>query len=180
MELKCSLKVLVLGLSMGGLVACSSHSSMSDDSDYAAYNRSSAHQAHTAGLGSDAAFPGAHAGEMNNETGRKNNTVYFGFDSSRVRPGYQAIADANANYLHSHPNARIRLEGHTDPRGSREYNVALGQRRANQVAEQLALLGVGEEQMVRVSYGKEKLAAAGDDDESYQLDRRVEIIYEMG
>lgn len=179
MELKNPLKGVVLGLGIVGLAACSSESSMYGNDSYARYEQS-APQAQTAGLGREEAFPGAHAGEVDLATGHKNNTIYFGFDSSRVKPEFQAMMDANAKYLHNHPDGRIRLEGHTDPRGSREYNVGLGQRRANQVAEQLALLGVSEQQMARVSYGKEKLAAAGNDDEAYQLDRRVEVIYEMG
>lgn len=176
--MKAHIKNLILGMGIASLVACSSHSGSINNRDYDNYRAATSSEVITAGLGKDAAFPGAGAGELNEASGRKNNTLYFGFDSNRVRPQYQPTLEANAKYLRTHPRAKLRLEGHTDPRGSREYNVGLGQRRANQVAEQLLLLGAEEDQLVRVSYGKEKLAALGDDEEAYQLDRRVEMIYE--
>lgn len=131
------------------------------------------------GLGEDSAFPGHNAG-VADASGVKNNTIYFGFDRSTIESQYRHIIEANANYLKSHPNAKIRLEGHTDPRGSREYNVGLGQRRADQVANQLNALGVPHHEMVIVSYGKEKLASQGSSEDDYHLDRRVEMIYEAG
>jgi peptidoglycan-associated lipoprotein len=133
----------------------------------------------TSGIGEDAAFPGENAGVANRETGIKNNTIYFSFDKSTVGEQYKQIIEANARYLKQHPNARVRLEGHTDPRGSREYNIGLGQRRADQVINQLLAQGVAKSELVVVSYGKEKLASMGTSDKDYALDRRVEVIYEV-
>ena len=87
--------------------------------------------------------------------------------------------DAQAQYLLSHPNARILLEGNTDSRGSREYNIALGERRSISIGEALKLDGVGEEQIRLVSYGEEKPVALGTAENSYRLNRRVNLIYEV-
>lgn len=168
---------LATGLSMS-IAACGVFKDDLDDSNASKHAGASHAGAQTAGLGSNAPFPGAMAGRVNSETGEKANTIYFGFDKANVEAQYVAILEANARYLESHPNARVRLEGHTDPKGSREYNIGLGQRRGNQVDEQLLMMGVAPEQMVVVSYGKEKPAVPGDSDEARRLDRRVEVIYE--
>ena len=130
------------------------------------------------GLGAVSRFPGINAGVVNPQTGEKYNTVYFEFNSDTILGRYTPVIQANAAYLKTHPEALVRLEGHTDPRGSREYNIGLGQRRGNSVADALEMLGVPRSQYVVVSYGKEKLAVPGDTEEDYRLDRRVEIIYE--
>lgn len=105
-------------------------------------------------------------------------TYYFDFDRSDVRAEDRPAICANANYLASHPNQRVRVEGHTDPRGSREYNVALAERRANAVAEILRAKGVNSCRMRVVSYGAERLACPGHSEEAYQLDRRAVIDYQ--
>ncbi len=130
------------------------------------------------GLGIDSRFPGSHAGEVNPATGEKYNTIYFGYDSDTIPDRYMPVIQANVTYLKSHANAKVRLEGHTDPRGSREYNIGLGQRRGNSVADALEAMGIARSQFIVVSYGKEKLAVPGHSEEDYRLDRRVEIIYE--
>ena len=104
-------------------------------------------------------------------------TYYFAFDSSDVQQSDMPSINANANYLISHARARITIEGHTDPRGSREYNVALGERRADAVLDILKSRGVNPNQVRVVSYGAERLASPGRDEESYQLDRRAVIVY---
>ncbi len=82
-----------------------------------------------------------------------------------------------ANYLLKHPNKHVRLEGNTDDRGSREYNVALGERRARAVLDALMQYGVPSSQVTVVSFGAEKPAAGGEDESSYQCNRRVDLIY---
>ncbi len=134
-------------------------------------------QVQTAGLGANSSF--SNSDKMAQTLGIEKNTIYFDFDQSGVDPEYMNIVSANAEYLKSHPNARVRLEGNTDPRGSREYNVGLGHRRANQVEERLVVLGVPKNQIVTVSYGQEHLAELGDTDAAYRLDRRVDIVYEV-
>ncbi len=102
---------------------------------------------------------------------------YFDFDSSQVRPeDYQAI-NAHADYLLANPESVISLEGHTDQKGTREYNIALGEQRAISVAKMMQIKGVNDNQIQAVSYGEEKLASSGNDEYALSQNRRVEIIY---
>ncbi len=103
--------------------------------------------------------------------------VYFDFDRSDIRPEGQAIIESNARYLAGNPRIITQLEGHTDNRGSREYNIALGERRANAVRQVMSAMGVPNQQIRVVSYGQERPAASGYDEQSHALNRRVEIIY---
>jgi peptidoglycan-associated lipoprotein len=103
--------------------------------------------------------------------------VYFDFDRAEIRADSQSVVAAHAAYLAKNPNQKVRLEGHADERGSREYNIGLGERRGQTVRRALALQGVAETQLSTVSYGEERPAAAGSDEEAYALNRRVEIIY---
>ena len=106
-----------------------------------------------------------------------NRIVYFGFDQSDVTPGSMELLADHARYLADNPNAEVRLEGHADERGSREYNIGLGERRAQAVRQVLLLRGVGSSEMNTVSYGQERPAATGSDDEAWALNRRVELVY---
>lgn len=103
--------------------------------------------------------------------------VYFDLDSSEIRAEDRSVVEAHAAYLAARPQARLRLEGHADERGSREYNIALGERRINAVSQLMGLLGVSEEQLTSVSYGEERPAALGHDESAWQLNRRVELQY---
>jgi len=104
-------------------------------------------------------------------------TLYFDFDSAQVRGEDIPVVQAHAQYLLSHPQARVTLEGHTDERGSREYNVALGEARAKSVAKLLEVNGVGRQRIHVISYGEEKPVALGHDEAAWQQNRRVEIVY---
>jgi peptidoglycan-associated lipoprotein len=103
--------------------------------------------------------------------------VYFDFDRADIRADSQSVVAAHAAYLAKNPAQKIRLEGHADERGSREYNIGLGERRGQAVRRALALQGVAETQLSTVSYGEERPAAAGSDEQAYALNRRVEIVY---
>jgi peptidoglycan-associated lipoprotein len=103
--------------------------------------------------------------------------VYFDFDSSDLKGEATDIVAAHAKYLGTNPNARVRLEGHTDERGSPEYNVGLGERRAQAVRHALLLQGATEPQISTVSYGEERPAVAGHDEAAWAKNRRVEILY---
>lgn len=105
-------------------------------------------------------------------------SVYFAYDSYTVDPRYQPTMQGNAQYLAAHPGAHVQLQGNTDARGSREYNLALGQKRADAVRQGLELLGVKPDQMEAVSYGKEKPKASGDTPQAYAQNRRVDIVYQ--
>jgi peptidoglycan-associated lipoprotein len=103
--------------------------------------------------------------------------VYFDFDSSEIRPEYVSVIAAHAGYLVKFPSARVRLEGHTDERGSREYNIGLGERRAQAVRSALMLQGVADAQITTVSYGEERPAVEGSDDAAHAQNRRVELVH---
>src|SRR5690606_25463997 len=90
--------------------------------------------------------------------------IYFDFDSSDIRGEYVDVIAAHGRFLAGNANVRVRLEGHTDERGSREYNIGLGERRAQTVRRALTLQGVQESQIATVSYGEERPAAAGSDE----------------
>jgi peptidoglycan-associated lipoprotein len=104
-------------------------------------------------------------------------SIYFDFDSYVVKDDYHTMVEAHAAYLVAHKDAKVVLQGNTDSRGSREYNLALGQRRAAAVLKALSVLGVGEAQMEAVSFGEEKPRAVGDTEQDYAENRRVDIIY---
>ena len=104
-------------------------------------------------------------------------TIYFDFDSSEIKGDGTDIVAAHAKYLAKNGPMKIRLEGHTDERGSREYNIGLGERRAQAVRRALLLQGAAEGQISTVSYGEERPAAAGSDDAAWAKNRRVEIVY---
>jgi peptidoglycan-associated lipoprotein len=103
--------------------------------------------------------------------------IYFEYDRSDVPGQYNDILAAHGRYLSTNQNAQVRLEGHADERGSREYNIGLGERRAQAVRRVLMLQGASAEQLSTVSYGEERPAALGSDEEAYTLNRRVEIVY---
>ncbi len=107
----------------------------------------------------------------------QNQTYYFAFDSDNIHGAYMPSIAAQGRYLSSHRNARIRLEGNTDARGSREYNVGLGERRADAVAQILEQNGASSKQIYVVSYGEEKPAMSGSSPRAYQLNRRVNLLY---
>jgi peptidoglycan-associated lipoprotein len=104
-------------------------------------------------------------------------TVYFDFDSSEIKGEGTDIVAAHAKYLAANPTARVRLEGHTDERGSREYNIGLGERRAQSVRRALLLQGAADTQISTVSYGEERPAVAGHDEAAWAKNRRVEFVY---
>ena len=104
-------------------------------------------------------------------------TIYFEFDRSNVRAEFRPIIDAHAAYIQANPSARIILEGHTDERGSREYNLGLGERRGNSVEELLRAAGVSSRQVEVVSYGEERPVCRESNEDCWQRNRRTEIVY---
>jgi peptidoglycan-associated lipoprotein len=103
--------------------------------------------------------------------------IYFDFDSAAIRAEHSQSISAHAANLIENTRVVVRLEGHTDERGSREYNIGLGERRAQAVRRALMLQGVRAEQITTVSYGEERPAVTGSDDEAFAMNRRVEIVY---
>ena len=137
--------------------------------------------ADSSGANSDAANAGnvgsddEAAGPQGGLLGKR--VIYFDFDSSELRGEGNDIVAAHAKYLAGRSATRIRLEGNTDARGSREYNIGLGERRAQAVRRALLLQGVTESQLSTVSYGAERPAVGGNDEAAWSKNRRVEIVY---
>lgn len=104
-------------------------------------------------------------------------SVYFDLDSYVIHANDTVVLDNHGKYLLSHPTAALRLEGNADERGGREYNLALGQKRAEAALKALRLLGVAETRMEAISYGKEKPVALGHDEESWSKNRRADLSY---
>jgi peptidoglycan-associated lipoprotein len=104
-------------------------------------------------------------------------TVYFDFDSSVIKGDGTAIVAAHAKYLAAHPSVHVRLEGNTDERGSPEYNIGLGERRAQSVRQAMLLQGVSDSQITTVSYGAERPVDPGHNEAAWAKNRRVDIVY---
>ena len=131
----------------------------------------------TAGVGGTPTAPGAARVPPKDNVVLARRTVYFDYDSFVVKDEYRATIDAHAKFMSANKAARITLQGHTDERGSREYNIALGQKRADAVKQIMQLLGTTDVQIETVSFGEEKPKSDGHDESAWSQNRRVEIIY---
>lgn len=177
------LKWLVIGSCLLALTACSSGRKPLDD--VAAIDAANAayvdNDAKTAGLGEDETTFGDHSSsadagyDRGKELARR--VYYFDFDSNQIHSDDKPAIIANADKISGRSNVKVLLEGHTDPRGSREYNIGLGERRAKSIAEFLMARGVSPKQLRIVSYGAEKPAVGGHDEGAYRKDRRVVLVY---
>lgn len=113
----------------------------------------------------------------NTAMGNLPRVVYFDFDSYVVKDEFRTTVESNAKVLAADRKKKVAIEGHTDERGGREYNLALGQRRAEAVAKSLTLLGAADNQLEAVSYGKERPAVQGSDEAAWAKNRRAELVY---
>ena len=180
-------KLFLIGVLALSVAACGERIKPDGEADAAA-NAESADGATAGGIGSGAGAGGTalEGGKLvsyekgaindpNNVLSEK--TVYFAFDSNSVGDDYVELVKHHGKYLSFNSNASIRLEGHADERGTREYNVALAERRAQSVKQLMLYEGASNDQISIISYGEEKPVAFGHDDESMGLNRRVEIVY---
>jgi peptidoglycan-associated lipoprotein len=103
--------------------------------------------------------------------------VYFDFDKTEIKPEFQQIMACHAKYLQDRPESHVRLEGNTDERGTREYNLGLGERRGNAVSDALQANGGSASQLEVISYGKEKPVCREHNEDCWSKNRRVEIVY---
>jgi len=175
--------VCVLGLALAG---CSSHKPRPGAGANAG-TPAAGEQSSTGGAGNENAANGASDAGVANGTGPgvqgptapdlQTRTIYFDFDSSEIKSDYTATIAAHAKYLVANPSIRVRLEGNTDERGSREYNIGLGERRAQAVRQALMLQGVADSQITTVSYGEERPAVTGHSEAAWSKNRRVDIVY---
>lgn len=138
-------------------------------------NSSSYGSSATSGTGSAANFASLPLDSMSGEAGSK--TIYFDFDSYQIKAEYQSVVAAHGAYLAAHPSARVSLQGHADERGSREYNIGLGERRANAVASLFSAAGTGDNQLNTVSYGEESPVAECHAESCWSQNRRAVIEY---
>lgn len=129
----------------------------------------------TSGAAGTTSYAGASLTDPNSPLSRR--VIYFDYNSDTIQPQDQDLIAAHASYLAAHPQQMVTLEGNTDERGTREYNIGLGDRRAESVKRALELQGVAAQQITVVSYGEEKPAAEGHDEAAWRLNRRVEIVY---
>lgn len=121
---------------------------------------------------------GSGASELNDPSSPlSTRVIYFDYDSTNIRSDFENVVQAHAGYLAANPSTEITLEGHADERGTPEYNLALGERRAMALRKQLVLLGATAGQIRTVSYGEERPAVTGSDESAYAMNRRVEIVY---
>ena len=179
------LGTLVMLLAM--LAACGGDkATVPDDDLFGAYGGDQGQSgAGTSGAGEDGLPAGSAFGEGGAGAGGpggpggalENRVVYFAFDQADVGQQYRELLQGHGRYLADNPGARVRLEGHADERGSREYNIGLGERRAQAVKQFLLLQGVAAGQLSTVSYGEERPAVLGSDEEAWGLNRRVELVY---
>lgn len=171
-------KVMAVALAIGWLAGCSSTGG-SKDADVAVEDRGTA--AGEAGAPTTTGVGGY--GDLSLESLNDPNSplsqrvIYFAFDSSEVAEQDRALVAAHAAVLAANPQLTVSIEGHGDERGSREYNVGLGDRRAQAVRRMLEFQGVSPAQISTVSYGEEKSAVEGHDESAWSLNRRVELVY---
>lgn len=132
-------------------------------------------EARTHGLDERTSFRGARLDDPDSPLAIR--VIYFEYDSADIKLEFRSVIEAHAAYLNEHPDTIMTLEGHADERGSREYNLALGERRATAVRRQLVLLGASAGQIRTVSYGEERPVSEDHNEQAYSLNRRVEILY---
>jgi peptidoglycan-associated lipoprotein len=171
---------IALTLSIGLLAGCSS----TPRDELGAGAEVSEQSTGADGYGSGASTSAASAGESwegdpleNPNSLLATRVIYFDYDQSTVRADYLDVISSHADYLAANPQVVVRLEGHADERGTREYNLGLGENRANAVRSLMMAQGVADNQMVVVSYGEERPTAFENNDEAWALNRRVELIY---
>lgn len=129
----------------------------------------------TSGMDAGSQLPADQAAMQ--ELQRAGMIIYFDYDRAEIKPEYVSVVAAHAKYLNAGNGRKVRLEGHGDERGSREYNIGLGERRAQAVRRALLLQGVTEDQINTVSYGEERPSVPGSDETAYAKNRRVELVY---
>ncbi|HIF5668842.1 TPA: peptidoglycan-associated lipoprotein Pal [Vibrio parahaemolyticus] len=173
MQLNKVLKGLLIAIPVMAMTACSS-------SDDAASNTGA--ETNTGAAETTVVTPIDQNGqlteqELKEQALRETQTIYFAFDNSTIAGDYEEMLAAHASYLSKNPALKVTIEGHADERGTPEYNIALGERRAQAVANYLQALGVQADQISIVSYGEEKPLLLGQSDEVYAKNRRAVLVY---
>lgn len=171
MQLNKVLKGLMLALPVIAVAACSSHKNNNNDQTNGLGDGSNS------GMNSSGNMSSDEQARLQMQELQKNNIVYFGLDKYDIASDFAQMLDAHANFLRSNPSYKVTVEGHADERGTPEYNIALGERRASAVKMYLQGKGVSADQISIVSYGKEKPAVLGHDESAYAKNRRAVLVY---
>jgi len=164
--------ILALSLLYGG---CASTPDEGTTGDGASAGESGDGSATTAGAVEGGSWMGSALDDPSSPLSTR--VIHFDFDASEIRADYRDVVIAHGEYLAANPTVTVTVEGHTDERGSREYNIGLGERRANAVKRLMLAQGAFETQMVTVSYGEERPLSLGSDEASLAQNRRAEILY---
>ena len=180
MRLNKTVKALAVALPIMALAACSSNSESDAESQVDTNAQTSSEASSQDNVQVTAAQRAAEIEEQKRkqlEKLRSEHIVYFGFDKSTVDSEFTAILDAHAKFLNENPNVTVLIEGHTDLRGTPEYNIALGERRAKAVVTYLETLGVASSQLSVVSYGEEKPMVNDRTESAFAKNRRAVLVY---
>ncbi|WP_322527411.1 peptidoglycan-associated lipoprotein Pal [Salinicola sp. LHM] len=170
MQIKTYAKTLAVALSLAVVAGCSS-SGGTQEGDMDGTSGSTSGQGMTTGQGTSGSQMGA--GEQMPSV----DTIYFAFDSEEIRPEFESVLRGHAQYMMANPDTNVTLQGYADERGTREYNLGLGERRAQAVERYLTVQGVSPSQIQIVSYGEERPAVQGHTEEAYAKNRRVVFSY---
>lgn len=171
---------MVIALTVVWLAGCSSTGDTKGGADVAVEDRTGGEGAAEGGVTSTGV--GAY-GDLSIESLNDPNSplsqrvIYFAFDSSEVAEQDRPLVEAHAAFLAANPTVKVSVEGHTDERGAREYNIGLGDRRAQSIRRMLEVQGVSPSQTTIVSYGEEKPTVEGHDESAWSMNRRVELVY---
>ncbi len=171
MQLNKVLKGLLIALPVMAIAACSSNKSANNDQSGEGMLGAGTGMSNGGSMSSD------EQARLQMQQLQQNNIVYFGLDKYDVSPEFANMLDSHANFLRSNPSYKVTVEGHADERGTPEYNISLGERRANAVKMYLQGKGVSADQISIVSYGKEKPAVLGHDEAAYAKNRRAVLVY---
>jgi peptidoglycan-associated lipoprotein len=178
MQFKPYARTLAIALSMAFVAGCSSTGG-GQDGDLTGGAGGTDRGGVSTGGADGSGVSGDRASQMADADGRipETRTIYFEYDSDTIRSEFEPVLTAHARFLQNNPNASVVLQGHTDERGTREYNLALGERRAGAVERYLNVQGVSPSQVEVVSYGEERPAARGQNEQAYAQNRRVVFAY---
>lgn len=176
MQLNKVFKGLLIALPILAVTACSSSDEAANAASQETNNQTNTEQSTTVATPVDPAAQLSEK-EMKEQALRENSTVYFAFDNASVSGDYEEMLAAHAAFLSKDPAIKVSVEGHADERGTPEYNIALGERRAEAVSKYLQALGVQASQISIMSYGEEKPLVLGQSEEAYAKNRRAVIVY---
>jgi len=169
---------LAIALALAGGCATQSKTDEAPAASSSAASPSSSSSSRSTASSSVRGTPGASSSARASQPGQPGErSVFFEFDKSALSSEDRKLVESHAQYLRTHPEVKVRVEGNADERGSKEYNLALGQRRAETVTKMMGLMGIKDQRVEAVSYGEEKPKAQGHDEQSWSQNRRSDILY---